>query len=545
LADHVQPFFLVLTLPYLFFPRTETLLILESAIIALGAVPLFAIARRRLHSPWWALAFAVIYLLMPAVETGSASDLHGLCFLPPLLLAAFDAAQRGKIGQWWLWMALAAGTREDVALFAGWAMLWLAPKEHRRQAFIMFVVGVLYSLLCFLVIIPHFGGGGTPYLTRFLPAGTELTTAGIWSVISQGRFWLRNAQAFIAYNVRLGLPLLFLYWLHWPALLAAAPLLVLNGFSWFPVVLYPNLSHYSAPLVPWICVGAVEGFAHVTRWLAEQRPNLNWRGLVGEALLVSTMATHVMSGYTPLALDFVWPRVGPRARARDALLAQIPERSIISAESHLGSHLARTKTMRFFPDLRDAEWIAMDFWTGHYFYLTAEERWREIAQDPTWETVTAGEGLLLLRRGDGPPKDIVEAFQPQVDDRVSPLQARFGDADCGVLLKGLDIAKRAGGHTIVCTIWQPLGRGMCLPQIATVGNNYRDLDGVRFYPDLFAQQREVQECTQFIDQDWRGSSVRFRVQNAAGTSLPLTLLDTGSLEERVGAEGPVLVVQRR
>lgn len=542
LADHVQPFLLVLALPYALFPRTETLLILMSLTTALGAVPLYAIARRRLGSAWWALAFAGVYLLLPVVETNSVGDLHGLRFLPPLLLAALDAAQRGKSWQWWLWMVLAAGTREDVAFFAGWAMLWLAPAERRREAWIMFGVGTAYSLLCFLVIIPHFGGGGTPYLTRFFPLGTDLTPAGIVEVMFQGRFWLRNVLAFLSYNVRLGLPLLFLYGFHWPALLAAAPLLVLNGVSWFQVALYPNLSHYSAPVVPWICVGAVEGFVVVARWLHRARPTLQWRNLVGEALLVSTVATHVVSGYTPLALRFVWPQVGPREEAKVALLARIPEDAVVSAESHLGTHLARRETMRFFPDLRDAEWVILDFWTGHYFYLTAVERFQDLLLDSDWETVTAGDGLLLLRRGAGPPDSIADAFRPQVSLPLMPLTVQFGTEDHhGLTLQGFDVRARANGHLVLCSDWERWNGGTLTPEISLSGEKFDSLDGRRFYPPLLASPGSVRDCTQQIAiGNRREQDVYLRVRDGAGQVLSVELRDLGAWEGRVEVIGDVL-----
>jgi hypothetical protein len=440
-----------------------------------------------------------------------------------------------------LWMLLAAGTREDVALFAGWAMLWLVPSERRRQAWMMFVLGAAYSLFCFLVIIPHFGGGGTPYLTRFFPLGTELTPAGIMEVLSQGRFWLRNLLTFMAYNVRLGLPLLFLYWFHWPALLAAAPLLVLNGVSWFPVALYPNLSHYSALLVPWICVGAVEGFVIVTRWFHHKRPTLKWRGLIGEALLVSTVVTHLMSGYTPLAWGFVWPEVGPREVVKAALLTQIPEGAIVSAESHLGAHLARRETMRFFPDLRDAEWIALDFWSGHYFYLTVERRLEEVLFDPDWETVTAGDGLLLLRRGSGPPKAVVEAFRPQISSPLRPLNVRFSSVDRGLTLRGFDVSVRANGHLILCSGWEGQGEGALVPEISRTGETFAALDSLSFYPSLFAQPDPVRDCTQLVATDsGREQEIYLRVVDEDGRVLPVVLDDVGTWEGRVDVIGSML-----
>ncbi len=103
LATHVQPFQLLLLLPYALFPCSETLLLLLGVAVGLGAISLFRLAQRRLASPWLALAAAIVYLLLPAVQTNSGWEIHGASFLPPLMLAALDAAESGKRFWWWTW----------------------------------------------------------------------------------------------------------------------------------------------------------------------------------------------------------------------------------------------------------------------------------------------------------------------------------------------------------------------------------------------------------------------------------------------------------
>ena len=278
MADHVQPILLLLALPYALVPRAETLLVVMCVAVALGALPMYRIAHRRLQNPWLALLFAAGYLLLPALETNSGWDIHGTNFLPPLLLAGLDAAQSGKRGRWWLWALLAMSCREDMPFLVGWAFFWLVPREQRRTASWMLSLGFVWSLLNFLVIIPHFAGGsGTPYLVRFFPPGTELTPADMLSVFSQFDFWRSTLLHFLEYNLRLGIPVFFLYLLHTPSLLAMLPTLLINGLSWFQAARIPSYSHYSAAIVPWVLVGVVEGFVILERWLQQHRPTIRWR----------------------------------------------------------------------------------------------------------------------------------------------------------------------------------------------------------------------------------------------------------------------------
>ncbi len=62
---------------------------LQTLALALGAVPLYAIARRRLGTPWSALAFPCAYLMSPALQATNLFEFHAVAFAPAFLLAAF------------------------------------------------------------------------------------------------------------------------------------------------------------------------------------------------------------------------------------------------------------------------------------------------------------------------------------------------------------------------------------------------------------------------------------------------------------------------
>ena len=398
LADHVQPILLLLALPYALVPRPETLLVVMSVAVGLGAIPVFRLAKRRLHTEGWALAFAVGYLLLPVVETNSGWDVHGMSFVPPLLLASLDAAEQGKRGWWWFWALLAMGCREDMPFLVGWAMFWMAPKAQRRNATLMLGWGTLWSILNFLVIIPSFGNEGSPYLVRFLPYGTPLTRQGVTNLLGQWQFWQVEVTKLLLYGLRLGFPFLFLCFLNWPALLAMAPTFILNGLNWFEPVIFPNRFHYAAPLVPWALIGALEGFLFLEDRLKKWKPSVNWRNVVGEALMVSMVAAHLVNGYTPLNHNFVWPRQTTRDAQLIAALEHISSQVTVSASPHLAAHLARRPNIRFFPDLRDAKWIAVDVEKGWDPYGGWRATLDTVRNDEDWEQVASGDGWVILRK---------------------------------------------------------------------------------------------------------------------------------------------------
>lgn len=547
-SSHVQILPLVLALPYALVPRAETLLVLMCLSVAASAFPLFRIAQRRLKSPWWALVFSVGYLFIPAVQTNNSWDVHGLTFLPLFLLASLDATESSRRFWWWFWALLAMGCREDLPFLVGWAMLWLSPRERRREAWIMFGFGLFLSLLSFLVIIPAFGGGGTPYIARFLPAGTELTREGIFALLRQGAFWRREALLFASYNIRLGLPVLFLYWLHWPALLAMAPLLVLNGLSWYTGASFPSLFHYSAPAIPWVMVGAIEGFVRLTQFLQRRRPAWQWRGLVGEALIVTFLATSYMEGYLPWSRAFLWPAHTGREPALEAALAVIPPHAALSAEMQLLSHVAQRETLHFFPDTRDADWIALDFWYGLYPYRSLEILWPGVRDAAQWETAIAQDGLIFLRQGQGPPQNLEAAFLLDPDLPLSALRVRFGAEEAGLYLEGAQGSPRPINYLFLCTDWQQENAIDFVPRAEVLGVNPAagalPLRAKTLLPSLFAGPGQVRDCTPLLAAlRGDGPVVRLRVQDASGASYAPVILDVGEWGDRVSVEDDALLLR--
>ena len=86
LTDHVEPIFILIAPVYWLWADVRVLLILQAVSLALGAWPIYLLARRRLGAaglvtgpwspaPWGALAFAAAYLLMPAARSAAGQRL--------------------------------------------------------------------------------------------------------------------------------------------------------------------------------------------------------------------------------------------------------------------------------------------------------------------------------------------------------------------------------------------------------------------------------------------------------------------------------------
>ncbi|MEM4577168.1 MAG: DUF2079 domain-containing protein, partial [Candidatus Nezhaarchaeales archaeon] len=97
LGVHFSPILLVAVLPvYAMYQAPETLLVFQSFLLALAALPLYWIARDKLHSKTYAYAFAVAYLLNPALHGVNTFDFHLEIFTPLFLLLSFYYIEKGE-----------------------------------------------------------------------------------------------------------------------------------------------------------------------------------------------------------------------------------------------------------------------------------------------------------------------------------------------------------------------------------------------------------------------------------------------------------------
>src|SRR5947209_9996187 len=89
LSFHVEPIFPLLSLSYLIHPSPESLIVLQTVALALGAVPTYLLAREVLASRFAGAIFALVYLLFPTLQAMNLYEFHPVALATPLLIAAF------------------------------------------------------------------------------------------------------------------------------------------------------------------------------------------------------------------------------------------------------------------------------------------------------------------------------------------------------------------------------------------------------------------------------------------------------------------------
>lgn len=387
---------------YAVLPHAMTMAAIETVVIALGALPVYWLAREVVGGRLVGLTFAAIYLLYPTIQYVNlfAFNMRPLG-VTPLLFALWFLHQRR-----WLPFVLAAGlallARTDVALTVAalgmYALLVVRPlPTAARYGLPVLLGGLLYFFVSLYLIVPAFtypcvDSAGTNQVqtnTPTLPSPTRGEGIGEDSGSDVGGSGCGERSNFlVGYYSHLGgstsfgevigyvlthplevaqlvftgqklgyvawllLPGLFLALFYPPAWVLLIPTLGLNLLTNRGSQL-EYYTHYQLLLIPGLMVGAIFGFRNLQRLAQRTTVGARFvtsnppdeRGRYGGphpavlvVMLLACAAINLASG-NPVYRAFRYVESAARVAAADALVASVPKEAGVAATSSLGPHL--------------------------------------------------------------------------------------------------------------------------------------------------------------------------------------------------------------
>ncbi len=376
-GDHLSPIMYLFVPAFWLWPGPVVLLLAQSAALALGAVPVFAIARRRLGDQRPAAAFAVLYLLNPSLHGINVRDFHAAALAIPLLLVALYAAEAARPGLFALATALTLACREDAALAVFGLGAWLALSRGRR---LWGMVTALAALAVLVVdvqwVIPWFRGEPYPHLGRYARYGASLGEVATGLLLHPGGAFADLASADrLVYLLALLAPLAFLPLLAPCDLVGALPALAQNLFASDPI-LYHHRTQYQAFVLPCLILAAIGGYERLAHRAPRRWPSAS---IAVAAVLSLALASRTVND---LAIPRWWP--APGKRAAYAVLARVPAQAAVSAQDPYVAHLSLRRQISVFPvDIDRADHVLLD--RGTY-------PWRNL---PGVEMAQAGEVVTI------------------------------------------------------------------------------------------------------------------------------------------------------
>src|SRR5437879_3164983 len=405
-------FILAVVVPFLWLlPNPATLLVIQSFVLALGAVPAYCLGRRVWDHPVAGAVTAGVYLLYPPLQFANLFDFHADTFATPILLAAFASIFAGKTGWALVWAGLLMLVKEDMALVSLTFGLYVAAVHRRPSGLGLAAAAVTVFALLIWVVIPSWTQ--TPYFSvhnRWRYLGNTPWELIASPVLHPDVFFGTILQPErLGYLAMLVVPLAGLPLLAPEILAVGLPPLVSNLLSNIEMQ-YTIRGHYTAALTPILIVAAVVGSRRAATWAQERgwRPSAVLAAMAATSVIASVTFSPLPWSQDPFARKQFWD-VNPRP-AVVAIVACIPSSASVSAANHIGAHLALRNAIYPFPTGMDrADYVIVDVSGLDYIGSSPDpEAFRPLLRRlvEARPLVAVQDGLALFGRGE-PSADTV------------------------------------------------------------------------------------------------------------------------------------------
>ena len=405
LGAHVDPILALLAPLWLAAPTPLTLAAAQIGATALGALPVFWLARHHLGSEKTGAVAALAYLMYPWVAWTSLDAMHPVTFAIPLFLYAIWFLDNDRLWAFAVCAVLILATGELMGIPIAGLGVWYWLRQGRRSVGLAIIAaGVAWTTICLTLIIPAARGDASPFYDRFASVGgspgglvrTAFTDPGaVLSAISSGRD--------LGYMTLLAVPTLGLFVLS-PLLAAIAlPQLFVNTLSESPPTTDPR-AHYIAAVVPFLIAASILGLARIQ---APVRRRATVPMLAAFAVLTLYLGPWLpMLETRSVGNHSAYP--ASHVRAMHDAAALVPSHVPVSATNRFGSRLSDRRYIYSVPVIQRAEWIVLDTWEPrltragstitHWEPVRFKAFWDGIEQSSAWVKVFERDGVVVYRK---------------------------------------------------------------------------------------------------------------------------------------------------
>jgi len=472
LIAHAEFIYFLITPLYALYQDPKFLLVLQSLVISIGAMPVFLIARKVLKDRFSALCFAGAFLLYPSLQYGNIRDFHPDMLAATFLLFSFYYILQEKWRKFLVFTLLALMCKEYVSLIV--IMLGFYTIFSRKKLKIglgAVFIGALWFILTIKVIpgllSPEWYWSKQSIYTSMGNSPEEIIR---YCFSYPGTLLSRLLEPnVLRHTALILLPLGFLSLLHLKTLILAAPIYLAAALTDMPMLSYTN--HHNGTTIPFIIISAIFGSAFIIRkagWLDKNKLTR----AVSVFVLLSSFLSAVMYGPSPLSWRF-WHqgsyryygnlqqlRITEHDKIADQFIKMVPDEVPVSASNHLASHLAQRRVMHQFPfpeDFSEVDYVLVDL-LEYFLPLYAFRQDEMIALKKLFQEGELGlkywqDGILLFQKGLSPEERLYAGYSLI---RKSAPAVRLDNAVFGnwLSLKGYDVISYPDNRYRLVYYWQ-------------------------------------------------------------------------------------------
>ncbi len=453
---HFSPVYVLLLPAYGLYPSPYALVVLQSWVIALGAVPFYFLAGRLLGSDRLAFVFALVYLLHPATQGINWYDFHAESFLP----LAFGASLYFYETRSWRWFYVATvfalTTIETACILAAvfalgglasetWSVRFRREKKDRPR--IIALLATLFLSVAWFLTTLTIAVSLNPQAAYWL-GGLEdwavLGASGLITIPTQVFLHPSLAAAALGFDASFKVWYLIVLFVPLQLLTLRSPPASLCCMPWLSVALLSNYrpyyligNQYPAYILPFLFYGAIVGLARPFPLLERLRRLIpesvrgkgtpqDFRGYSRSMIGLSLVLLLTVSPLGPWAVGSDatggLPVLGTHEVAVLGLYSMIPSGASVLTQNNLFPLVSSRVNAFFIPTNvvfppGTSFNRSMNTWASSVEYILAdpETNFVEASLLITWpgvpgnySVVGAADGAVLLQRG----VHALEKFEP-------------------------------------------------------------------------------------------------------------------------------------
>jgi len=430
---HFSPIVFALLPFYYVYPKPETLLIVQSAVLALAAIPIYFLARLLIKNDNVVpVGFAALYLLNPFIHSLNTYDFHAECFIPLFSISALYYFEKKK-WKWFIAFSILSALTIDFAVFIMFFMGIYAILRYFRPFISLmkdkitslqeynaiasaFFISVLAVLLLFISIIT---------ISYFGPPPLSSTGVGVFSKLGKSYSDIvvnvicepTRIMDSILYDGTYKIIYLMSLFLSTFFLAVFSPRELVLCVPWTSVVLlttcntfYQPNYHLGAFIIPFIMYATIHGFKNIrfrNLW------KLQFLKKIKTPLIATLIIMVSLSPLSPLPYFFSneaayegYPIPKKHTELLSEAVSQIPDSASVLAQNHIFPHLAnRVEVYVWVPfgvtvDYAIADKKQRDYKTTHVFVRseTFKQQFESLLHSGKYEKIFEKDGIIVLKR---------------------------------------------------------------------------------------------------------------------------------------------------
>lgn len=433
---HFSPIIFLVLPFYALYPTPQSLLVLQSFVLALGAVPLYKLAKHVRRYRIFALSFVFAYMLYPPLQGINWFDFHVQSFLPLFFFSILYFFETQNWKPYFLFVFLSLMCEEHAAMIVAFIGLF-AFLQHRKHllnelknknlkdtlvivSFLTIASAVLWYILTALVRNTFFPVNET-FISTF-KAASNWRILGAEDPIMIPFYVFRypaSAVAALSYDIQLKVyylislfgPLAFMSFFKMRYLLPTLPWFVYALFSNYQPY-YLILFQYPAYVIAFIFIAAIYAIGHGGANLRSLEKRL------AALLIFSFVAYLLLSPFSPTAgllhQDSGTIPISQRNNLAHELLMYIPPNASVMTDNALFPHVSSRSNAYVIPTippvwtdhvaegknftnaiLEEVEYLIVDTKTDP---LASSVVFSLMEKNSTFKVLASADGVVLFKR---------------------------------------------------------------------------------------------------------------------------------------------------